>query len=301
MRKRQGKAVCEFVSFHPLVTALYYLLVIGVSMFSMDPLFLCATCAAAWGYAFFLKGKQNVRKNIIMAGFVLVLMTVVNTLFTHNGETVLFYINRNRVTLEAFLYGLCASVMLISVIMWLESFQILMTSDKLIYLFGKIAPVFGLVISMIFRFIPLLKARYAEIAMGQKCMGRGAQTGFVKRSRQLIKEVSILIAWSLEASIESADSMAARGYGLRGRSSFHLFKLTGRDGAALVFLVAAGSVAVAGAVTGCTAMHFYPRLASGSEDGWKMLAFAAFAALLCMPFIIEMAGDYKWKKSALKN
>ena len=69
-----------------------------------------------------------------------------------------------------------------------------MTSDKFIYLFGKAAPVLGLTLSMVFRFLPLLKIRYQEISMGQKCMGRHGQKGIIARARQTVKEVSILIS-----------------------------------------------------------------------------------------------------------
>ena len=94
--KRRGRESCEFASFHPLVLAVYYFLVIGITMFSMAPLFLCASCLTAWIYMLLLKGRVFLKQNLIMALSVLLLMTVINTLFTHNGETVLFYINRNR-------------------------------------------------------------------------------------------------------------------------------------------------------------------------------------------------------------
>ena len=301
METKRSAGEGEFASFHPLVLAVFYLLAIGITMFSMDPLFLGMSCVSAWVSVLFLKGKQVLKKNFVLSGSVLFLMTGINTLFTHNGETVLFYINRNRVTLEAFVYGICASVMPISVILWFESFQVLMSSDKLIYLFGRIAPVLGLVISMIFRFIPLLKVRFGEISMGQKCMGRGGQIGFLNRCRQLVKELSILIAWSLEASIESADSMAARGYGLRGRTSFHLFRMTGRDTALLLFFAAAGCAVIAGTAAGYTTMQFYPRLVIETAGSQKILVFLIFAVLVWIPFIIDRAGEYKWKKSEWKN
>ena len=288
---------CEFGCYHPAVTACYYILVIGITMFSMSPFFLCATFFFAWLYVVLMRGRKVIKKNLIMLLTIVVLMTAINTFFTHNGETVLFYINRNRITLEAFIYGLSASVMLISVMIWFESFQALMSSDKLIFLFGKFIPVIGLVISMIFRFVPLLKNRYEEISMGQKCMGRSGQKGLPARVRQLTKEVSILIAWSLEASIESADSMSARGYGLRGRSSFHLFKITGRDIRMLFYMAAAGGVVIAGGALGETTMAFYPKLI------WKIphpAVFAAFLLLLILPLIINLAGEYKWKKSISK-
>ena len=176
-----------------------------------------------------------------------------------------------------------------------------MSSDKLIYLFGRIAPVLGLVISMIFRFIPLLKVRFEGDIHGAEMYGKRRADRFLNRCRQLVKELSILIAWSLEASIESADSMAARGYGLRGRTSFHLFRMTGRDTALLLFFAAAGCAVIAGTAAGYTTMQFYPRLVIETAGSQKILVFLIFAVLVWIPFIIDRAGEYKWKKSEWKN
>ncbi len=285
---------CEFGNFHPAVIACYYIVVLGITMFSVSPVFLCITFLFAWLYALLLSGKKMIKKNLLIMGSVVILMTAINTFFTHNGETVLFYLNKNRITLEALVYGFCISIMLVSVVIWFESFQVLMSSDKLVFLFGRLIPVIGLVVSMIFRFIPLLKSRYEEIAMGQKCMGRSGQKGMVSRVRQLTKEVSILIAWSLEASIESADSMAARGYGLPGRSSFHLFRMTRRDILAFLYLGVTGAAVIAGGILGETTMTFYPKLVWEVPNPWVT---AAFILLLILPLVIDVAGEYKWRRS----
>ena len=190
--------------------------------------------------------------------------------------------------------------MLTSVIVWFASFNIIMTSDKFIYIFGKAAPVLGLTLSMIFRFIPLLKSRFAEISMGQKCMGRGQQKGFLKKTRLILKEVSILISWSLEASIETADSMEARGYGLKGRTGFHLFKLTKRDLRALVAIAVTGGISAAGCIMGRTSIYYYPVIKAGEFDVMTIAAAAAYALLLVIPFAIDMRGEVKWKQLNLQ-
>lgn len=175
-----------------------------------------------------------------------------------------------------------------------------MTSDKFIYLFGKAAPVLGLTLSMIFRFIPLLKSRFAEISTGQKCMGRGQQKGFIRKTRLILKEVSILISWSLEASIETADSMEARGYGLRGRTSFHLFKFTMRDFKALAAIAVTGGISAAGCIMGKTSMYYYPVIKAGEFDIMTVLTAAAYALLLAIPFAIDVRGEMKWKQLNLQ-
>lgn len=287
----------EFSAYHPLVNILYFTLVIGITMFSLSPYFLAVTTIFSWGYAFLLKGTDGLKFNAVMSISVLVVMVIINMFFVNNGETVLFYINTNRITLEAVLYGIASALMLISVLVWFSSFNVIITADKLIYIFGKVAPVLGLTLSMIFRFIPLLKSRFAEISLGQKCMGRSHNKGgLIKKARQLMKELSILIAWSLEASIESADSMEARGYGLHGRTSFHLFKFSHRDIVALVLMAVTGIPLVAAVFGGMTDMAFYPVVAFPEVNFVTALLVICYCVLAATPLVIDIVGEIKWKQ-----
>ena len=285
----------EFAGYHPVVNFIFFVFAIGITMFSIDPVFLVVTLSFSWAWSILLNGKKAVRFNLLMTIPVMIVMAVINTLFTHNGATVLFYLNYNRVTLEAFVYGLAAAVMISSVIIWFTCFNKVMTSDKFIYLFGKAAPVLGLTLSMIFRFIPLLKSRYNEISMGQKCMGRHVEKGIFAKARQLIKEASILVSWSLEASIETSDSMEARGYGLHGRSSFHLFKFTSRDKKFTAYILATGIIASVGCALGKTSIYYYPVIDLGNWDLMKMITLISYILLLVAPLVIDVLGEKKWQ------
>lgn len=299
IKKGLGES-CEFAGYHPAVNLIFYAFAIGIAMFSTRPLFIGIGFVCSWGYSVLLGGSKAVKVNIMFMIPAIILMVVINTFFTHDGETVLFYLNGNRITLEALVYGAAAAFVLTSVIVWFASFNIIMTSDKFIYMFGKAAPVLGLTLSMIFRFIPLLKSRFAEISMGQKCMGRGQQKGLIRKTRLILKEVSILISWSLEASIETADSMEARGYGLKGRTSFHLFKFTNRDFKALAAIAVTGGISAAGCIMGKTGMYYYPVIKAGDFDMMTILAAAAYALLLVIPFAIDVRGEVKWKQLNLQ-
>ncbi len=299
IKKGLGES-CEFAGYHPFVNLLFYAFATGIAMFSTRLLFIGIAFVCSWGYSVLLGGIGKLKQNILLLVPAIVIMVIINTLFTHDGETVLFYLNGNRITLEALMYGATAAFVLTTVIVWFVSFNIIMSSDKFIYLFGKAAPVLGLTLSMIFRFIPLLKSRFAEISMGQKCMGRRQQRGFLKKTRLILKEISILISWSLEASIETADSMEARGYGLKGRSSFHLFKFTKRDLKVLAAIAVTGGISAAGCIMGKTSMYYYPVIKTGNFDMMTIAAAAAYTLLLVMPFAIDVRGEAKWKQLNLQ-
>ena len=289
-----------FAGCHPAVNLIFFLFTIGITMFSMSPVFLSATLVFSWLYSILLNGKKAIKSNFLFTLPIVVIMAVINTFFTHNGATVLFYLNNSRITLEALLYGLAAAVLLSSIIVWFSCFNVVMTSDKLIYIFGKAAPVLGLTLSMIFRFIPLLKARFREISMGQRCMGRHVAGGFLAKLRQVTKEVSILISWSLEAAIETSDSMEARGYGLHGRTSFHLFKMTPTDKALLTGISISGLIAASGCILGKTSIYYYPKVVLGQWDVLTVITFAAYVLMLAVPLITDIFGEIKWQQYRLE-
>ena len=250
-----------FYKCHPLINFLYFAIVIGVTMFSNHPAVLLISFITAWIYSVILKGKKAMIFNMLVLLPVILITVLLNALNVHNGVTVLIYLNGNRITLEAVIFGFVQGIMLSCVVIWFTCFNSIVTEDKFIYLFGRIAPVIALTFSMIIRFVPLLKNRFREISSAQRCMGRGKKSkNLIYKIRQLGKEISILIAWSLEASIESADSMEARGYGLKGRTSFHLFRLTKRECGILLLMLLSGIICILSCVFDYTNIYYYPRI-----------------------------------------
>ena len=291
----------EFSGFHPWVNLIFFALAIGITMFLQSPLYLAVTTVAAWAYSVALGGVRQLTLNILITVWAVVVFSLINGLFTHNGATVLFFISGNRITAEAIMFGATMSIMFAAMVIWFSCFNVIMTAEKLIYIFGKAAPVLGLTLSMIFRYIPLLKSRFQEIRLGQACLGRNMdkKKGIIERIRQFGKEISILISWSLESSIEGADSMEARGYGLRGRTSFHLYRFTSRDAlcVAVMLLFAAGTFY--GLANGRAAVRFYPVYTSPAADKVMIVSLASFMALLLVPLVIDLYGELRWRSSYL--
>ncbi|MCR4956884.1 MAG: energy-coupling factor transporter transmembrane protein EcfT [Lachnospiraceae bacterium] len=285
-----------FQKVHPMVNVIFYVLVIVINIFSNDPVFLATAFLCAWFYTVILGGVKTMKINLLITLPVAVMMTAINGFFSHNGATVLFFINNNRITLEAFLFGISSACLCVTVILWLRTFQVIMSADKIIYLFGKIASVLGLTLSMVFRFIPLLKERYREIRMGQQCMGRHGKGSLIQQMRQLTKEISILISWSLEASIETSDSMEARGYGLPHRSQFHLFKFQKSDGRLLFVMLICSVIILPCCVLGYTNCYYYPVVRLKPWSFLKALAYLAYVCLMVVPMILDIRGERKWQQ-----
>ena len=287
-----------FADFHPAVNFAYFAFVIGFAMFFMHPVCLGISLLCAFVYAVYLTGEKAVRLSVRFMLPMLIFTALFNPLFNHRGVTILVYLpNGNPVTFESILYGIAAAVMLITVIAWFACFNAVMTSDKFVYLFGRIIPALSLILSMALRLVPLFRSQIKVVSNAQKCIGRDASTSNIfGKIKYGIKILSIMVTWALENAIETADSMKARGYGLPGRSAFSIFRFDRRDTYALGYIFACAAAVIAGAWFGAYHFRYFPSV-RGQWGGSRAIAvFAAYFALCALPIILNLREDYIWKR-----
>lgn len=280
---------------HPSVSMLYFLSVMLITMFTKNPIFLIL---AFMGGICFLATKEKktvLKRSIVFYILIFVLVSLTNPLFSHNGETSLFFINNNPVTLEAFIYGMNLGVMLIAVICWFGCFNKVMTTDKLLFLFGRISPKLSLLVSAALRFIPLFKQQAGKIRQAGIAMGLYTTESWFDRLRATMRVYSSLVTWSLENAIDTGASMKARGYGLKGRSRFSVFKFSRKDFFMLVFVSVADIVVVTIMVTGALNFEFYPKLTEIKTGCLQLVAYVIFGIISFMPIILEFKESIQWK------
>jgi len=276
---------------------LYFVLVMGCAMVLTHPVCLALSLACALTYAIYLKGKKALRFNVLYMLPFLVITALVNPAFTHQGVTILMYLpSGNPLTLESILYGVSAAFLLICVIAWFSCFNDVMTSDKFVYLFGRILPALSLILSMSLRFVPRFTAQIKVISNAQRCIGRDISNGgIIKRARHGIKILSVLVTWALENAIDTADSMKSRGYDLPGRTAFSIYRFDKRDKRALLYLMFCGSVVITGAVLGQLEFKYYPMMIGAKLTVRQMGLFAVYLALCAMPVVLNVKEGLRWK------
>jgi len=227
----------------------------------------------------------------------LIAMALINPAFNHEGVTIIEYLpSGNPLTLESIIYGLCAATMIVSVICHFSCYNEVMTSDKFIYLFGKIIPALSLIISMVLRFVPRFASQLKVVTNAQRCMGRDVSNGsIIKRAKSGLNILSIMTTWSLENAIETADSMKSRGYGTPGRTAFSIFTFDKRDGKALICILLLAAYTLAGSLTGGMYFSFFPAINIGEVSVFGISVFVAYFLLCICPIIIELWEVRKWK------
>lgn len=285
-----------FNSYHPSISFFYFAAVITLSVLFMHPVFLAISLIASVCYALHQKKFGAPKMGLIFIIPIFLLLALVNPLINHRGREILFHFQNNPITLESTIYGFCNSFMLIAVLLWFVCYNAIITSDKFIYLFGKISPAIALILSMTLRLIPRMKNQLTTISQAQRTIGRDASCGnIVRRTKNGMSLMSVLTSWALENSIETADSMRARGYGLPQRSSFGLFCFTRRDTVLGSIIIALVSVCVYLFSIKTAKFFYYPRLRSAPITSNFVILAVCYAILCFLPLILECIEFIKWK------
>ncbi|MBE6944511.1 MAG: energy-coupling factor transporter transmembrane protein EcfT [Ruminococcaceae bacterium] len=287
----------RFAQYHPLVNFLYFTLTIGFSMMMSHPIAQGISLISAIAYAVQTEGKKAVLFTLKWCLPVMLLTAIMNPAFSHEGITIVLYFpTGNPLTLESILYGLSSGVMIATVCLWFLNFNRVITSDKFIYLFGRIIPAMSLVLSMTLRFVPKFRTQMNAVVDAQKSIGRDISTGSLwHRTKIAVTVLSIMITWALENAIETADSMKSRGYGLKGRTAFSIYRLDERDKLALLYLGFCGFYLLAGVIVSAFGFRYFPSI---RYIGLNLFTFSfqfVYFMMCITPVVLNLAEERTWK------
>src|SRR5699024_9329654 len=216
---------------------------------------------------------------LIMSIFIIGL----NPFLVSRGTTILFYFRGKQVTLEATVYGITMALFIVTIIVMFMSFNFILNGNRFLFIFSKVLPKTAFLIMLSIRFIPLLKRRLDEINAVQRVRGMSIKVGsFRERIRNGLLQIQILLTWSLEEAIQTADSMRARGYGSGKISSSNPYKMERRDWSWLVSLFLLFIVCLVGRTLGYGKVTIYPTL------GTFHLFPIDWVLLICMIIIFSL-------------
>ncbi|HEY0828086.1 MAG TPA: energy-coupling factor transporter transmembrane component T [Bacilli bacterium] len=284
-----------FRSLHPFPGFLYYAILMVFSMLLFHPLFLITSLFAMIGLNLLHDGGKQLRPWVgyyVITGLIIIL---VNPLFSHRGAYILFYLFDNPITLESVLYGITMMLSILTILVAFVSYNQMITSTKFIYLFSGIAPKVTLLMVIAMRFVPLLKRRLKDLSLVQRTRGIQTTHGSLRnRIKNGMKQQQILLTWSLEEAIQTADSMSARGYGLGKRSSYEGYCMEFRDWIVIILMVSLGAGCLAGWYFGFGTLTIYPSVESLFFDKKEWFYYGCFCLFLMIPVFMEGREKLRW-------
>lgn len=214
---------------HPLAEMLKYLVWLLIIATTHHPVVLIICLLTVWG----IQGNKfwkHLPLDILMVGSTI----LINILTNHGGETYLFYLNDNVVTLESIVYGGILGLQIVLLIHISAILSRRMTADKLVIVTGSMSPSLAILLSMAIRNINRYQRKIQEIYRYQKCESRSEHIW--EKLFVSIRTVSIMVNWALENGLEVSDSMIARGYQSGRRSSYAPVRFLVQDGVECVCL-----------------------------------------------------------------
>ena len=287
----------KFDSYHPMINFIYFTAAIACTVCFKHPIYLGISMICAFVYSVKLGGWK-----VFLLNFALILLAFGYAAryasYEHFGVTVLG-LNKigNSITLESLLYGLTNGLILATTGMWLCCIFMLITADKIVYLFGRISPKLSLFLSILLRTVPRIKIRAKRIEVSREGIGKGIIQGNLwKRFLNLLSLLSILITWTMEDFVESSNSMKSRGYSLKGRTAFSIYRFDNRDRGLVIVFFWCLTVLFIAVVFNQTMMYFDPRIIINPITRMSYLFYAVYAGFLLLPFGLQVAGEYRFSK-----
>ena len=281
-----------FDSWHPFVPLAFFASVIVLSMAVFQPVFIAISFIGALASSIAIRGWKTTVKSLRWQLPLIVLIVLFNPLFSSLGSTVLFTVGPFTMYAESLVYGICMGVMLVSMLLWFVTASSVLSSSKVMALFGKRIPVLSLMMSMIARLTPLYVRRGREIStVDSACTASGRKKASVVA--QAAKRSTVLMSWSMEDSLETSDAMRARGFGAsHTRTSYARYRFRLRDGIVSVVLLVLVVCCAFLAWTAASQYRFYPTMPM-LRIWW---GYIPYIVLVLIPTFLSIKEGIRWMR-----
>lgn len=278
-----------FSDCHPAVEFVFFTFVIGITSIVTHPLISLISLITGMLYS-----KSISPNNFSLAALIPIMAftALINPLFSHEGATILAYFpSGNPLTLESIICGLSSALTLSAVVCWFSAFSRVMTSDKFVWLFGRILPMLGLLLSMTLRFVPRFIADIKAASEADSLL-KNKDDSRLGKLRSAVNVFSGCINRALDSSMSTAESMKSRGFGLPGRTSYTNYRLDRRDKILLIWLGLSGMFVLSGYFCGGIYWRSYPTVKFSEFGSFTAAFMLVFALLALTPTLTGISEKY---------
>lgn len=290
-----------FEKSHPFVMACYFIVSTVAIMVINHPLFLIASFVIAIFNAKLFVSTSTLLKVLKGSLLFVVIMVTINIFLNQNGTTEIIRVFGQTITLEVITYSCIMSFMLLLIFQLSLLFNETMNGAKLMYVLSKLVPKTGLVTMLALRYVPLLKVQLQQIMTVQKLKGYSMTEGtLIERIKSGLLLLQLLLTISLEDALQTAESMKARGYGLKiKRTSYTPYIWSIYDSISIIILVVIFLSTIISTFTGLGMITVYPKLQISWSSRHIIISFLG-CLIIAFPLILQSLEWCKWKFYSLK-
>lgn len=287
-----------FEQCHPAVNLIYFVTVFFGMLHFQHPVYLLLSFLCALAYSIKRSGGRAALLGAVLlpaaAAFALYYST-----YTHFGVTVLRQnMIGNNITLESLLYGAVLGLSVGGTLLWCWCMFSVFSTDKVVYLFGRLSPRLSLFLSIALRLAPRIKGEAQRINNAQRGIGRGVDQGHLfARVRNALRIFSMLISWTIEALAAASASMRSRGSSLRGRTAFSLYRFDLRDRAYVIAMFVGITVTLMGMLLRQTYVVYDPKFLMTPITAMSWLFYLGYTLFCLMPLALELWTEFRFRRA----
>ena len=240
-----------------------------------------ALCALAAG-----AGLRPVKRLLVAIAVVAAFATLLNFLSAHLGTTVLFSLPPaipalgGPYTLEALAFGATGGVTVAAAILVVAPFSLMLESHDIVDALPAPLGRTGAALAASLNLVPEVGATFVQVTEAQR------MRGWRPRGPRSWSEVIVpVVLTSVEASLQLAESMEARGFGSGPRTQVDPPRMTRRD-----WIVAASALAAAVLFAGASAAGW-----AASWAAYPVLTTPAVDARALIPCLLLFAPVVTWR------
>lgn len=287
-----------FDALHPAVSAVFFTFAIVLAMFLLNPAFLFLSFAGSCTLFLLLEGRNGL-KALGGIAVLAVVIALVNPLFNTSGATAIFtYFSDRPYTFEALCYGFAIGIMVASIMLWFLSLNKVLNSDKLLSLGGRAVPSLAMLVTLVMRMIPMQQRQFRDVIRARAGIGRSAASGPISQRLENAKAVFVGAVDPLfERSVEMADSMRARGYGLSRRTLYSRYRFGVRDLAMLSFVIVLGVGVILCMIFGGADYSYIPEIAFEHSGVPFVLGLLLYGCMMMAPMMLVIATRISWSRA----
>ena len=287
-----------FAAFHPLVQTMFFIVCISINMFIMHPVILSISLISSFIYICYSWGISGlifcIRVNFITSAMII----IINPLISHNGITVIGHLpSGNVITAESVIFGCAAAALMSASVNWFYCVNKIITSEKIIYLFGRIMPKGALLISMVLSFSGKLSSHFREVKAAHMSVSVCSNKDIHSRLKISMQIISSMIQWSLENFVDTADTMSSKGYGTSKRTNYSVYRLRIGDIIFILLLLSAAAIIFICHNSEVIYFSYYPVSEIVFENKLSFIVFAIYAVICNIPLLTTITEGRKWNYS----
>lgn len=213
---------------HSFTQWIYFIFALLIGMLLFHPLLIPVGILLLTGIHWFSFGQFRLSRWIRSTIFIILLFTIINPLFNHRGNHILFTLGQ-PITLEAVLYGCTFGLSMVMILLVFRLYQDLFSSAQFLTLFHRFSPQWSILLMLSLRFVPLFQRRLSEIKTSQEFRWALSSYTWKQKIIRSQEQLLTLLSWSMEDALQTVDSMKARNYGTQKRTSYQGSSIRKKD------------------------------------------------------------------------